>query len=329
MVWHTFFDHNGDAAPMDVVLAVVAMVVSIALLDKGADWLVDGATSLAMLARVTPMLIGLTVVAIGTSLPELGVSTVASIEGDAGISLGNVVGSNIANILLVLGMAATLNPIRMGDQPITKESGLIILSALLLMALAVGGGVGRLDGVVLLVAFGVILVYLVQDAKRRAPDVGVELHGHKAPTSLALTIGGLAAVLVGSLVLVRSAVAIAEALSIPSVIIGLTVVAVGTSIPELATSVKAAAKRTSDIAVGNVVGSNISNTLLIVGVAAAILPIPVDGSLWKDLGIMLGVSLLLLPLLKKGAIITRRMGVLMLASYVVYMAYLAMTGGAR
>ncbi len=309
---------------VEVIIALAALVVALALLNKGADWLVEGASSLATIARVSPLIIGLTIVAFGTSLPELSVSVTASLEGDAGISVGNVVGSNIANILLILGLSALVRPVTTSVEVSTRDSLVMVASAVLLVVLSADGGIGRLDAAILLVAFTAYMVHFAKEARKQheeGRDLPVPEGTEGKGISSVKTVGGLVVVLLSSVVLVITAIFIAEEVNVPTEIIGLSIVAVGTSVPELATSVVAAREGHSDISIGNVVGSNIFNTLLVLGVAAAIRGLAVESFMWIDVAIMVGVSAMMVPVLRCGMTISRREGAAMLAGYALYMAY--------
>jgi cation:H+ antiporter len=308
---------------VEVLLALAGVALGLVLLNKGADWMVEGSSALATIARVSPLLIGLTIVAFGTSLPELSVSVTASLEGDAGISLGNVVGSNIANVLLVLGIAALLRPFDVSLEVVNRQAVLMAASAVLVLLVALDGEVSRLDALVLMVAFSLWLGHFIRDARRAAREAGgASDPEHRAPVATVKTVGGLVIVLVSAAVLVRSAIDLAGGLGVPTELLGLTVVAVGTSVPELVTSVKAARSGESDLSVGNVLGSNIFNGLCILGVAAAIHPLATGEDVTLDLVLMVAVSLVLVPMLWTGRVLSRREGAVMLAAYAAYVTYL-------
>jgi cation:H+ antiporter len=314
---------------VEVLLALAALIVSLVLLNKGADWLVEGASSLATIARVSPLIIGLTIVAFGTSLPELSVSVTASLEGDAGISVGNVVGSNIANILLILGISTIVSPVACSSRFRTRDSLAMLASAVLLVVLSADGGLGRVDAAILLLAFSAYMVHFTWQAKQQreeARHLPVPEDTEGRGVSSVKTVGGLVLVLVSSVVLVTTASFIAREVNVPTEIIGLSIVAIGTSIPELATSVVAAREGKADISIGNVVGSNIFNTLLVLGAAAAIRGLAVESFMWLDMAIMLGVSAAMIPVLRSGLRLGRREGVVMLAGYALYMAYVLTYG---
>jgi cation:H+ antiporter len=319
-----------EASP--TVYLALAFVLSIAgffFLWKGADWLVEGAASIALAAKVSTIVVGITVVAFGTSLPEMAVSLAASVKGEPEITLGNVIGSNIANILLVLGLAAVIKPLKVERKVVTRDTMLVLGSGVLILLLSLTGSLTRVHGLILLAAFVGYLAYYVRDAIRhkRHEDIGVEdFHPQK---SVVMLVGGIICILVGSDILVESAVYIAESFGISPAIIGLTMIAVGTSLPELATSAVASKKGESDISIGNVLGSNVFNGLLVLGLAAFLFvgSIPVDPEFLWDLALMTVVCLFLVPTLWTGHTLTRQEGAFMLVIYVVYIASLAYRQG--
>lgn len=284
------------------MLAYVLMPVGFVLVIKGADWFVNAASALARRLGVSDLAIGLTVVAFGTSLPELAVNVTASIQGDAGITLGNIVGSNIANILLILGVSGLVFPLAVTKGTTWKEIPLSLLAAVLVGILAndclIDAGpasiLARIDGLVLLCFFAIFLYYSVTIARRVE---GIDTALPAEPSGLrrtALLMGaGFVALIVGSKWVVDGAVKLALSLGVSETAVGLTIVAVGTSLPELATSAVAAYRKNPDIAVGNVVGSNIFNIFFILGVSALIRPIPFAPRTNIDIGVLLLASSLL------------------------------------
>ena len=284
------------------MLAYVLMVVGFVLVIKGADLFVQGASSLARRFHVSDLAIGLTVVAFGTSLPELAVNVTASVQGNVGITIGNIIGSNIANILLILGIAGLIFPLMVTHGTVWKEIPLSLLAALLVVILAndrfidgaASSGLTRIDGLVLLCFFVIFLYYTATIAR---PVEGTEQHlpetGHTL-TRISLWIGlGFIALLLGSNWVVGGAVQLATALGVRESVVGLTIVAVGTSLPELATSAAAAYRKNADIAVGNVVGSNIFNIFFILGISSLIRPISFEVKANIDVGVLVVASLLL------------------------------------
>jgi cation:H+ antiporter len=316
-------------AGYDVLCNIFLFYASLLLLLKSADFLVDGSSSIAKHFGVSSVIIGITVVAFGTSLPELTVSAIANLAGSTGISLGNVVGSNISNICLVLGLAALLMPIRIDRRVFRFDYPFLLGVSLILMILSMvmlfdppgsGYAIGLVDGIIMLALFSLFLHVQVKgvhpnNRRTRSREARGRLLGH-----LLLTVGGLAGVMVSAGLLVSSSIAIARFFGIPEIIIGLTIVAVGTSLPELATSLMAALKKRFGIAIGNIIGSNIFNILLVVGTASVIRPIRnIDASaVLIDMPVMIGLTLLLMILMKRGLALSRGDGILLLLLYAVY-----------
>jgi cation:H+ antiporter len=315
--------------PVYLALAFVLSIAGFFFLWKGADWLVEGAVSIALAAKVSTIVVGITVVAFGTSLPEMAVSLAASVKGEPEITLGNVIGSNIANILLVLGLAAVIKPLKVERKVVTRDTMLVLGSGVLILLLSLTGSLTRVHGLILLVAFMGYLAYYVRDAINQKRHEDIEVEGFHPLKSVVLIVGGIFCILVGSDILVDSAVFIAEHFGISPAIIGLTMIAVGTSLPELATSAVASKKGESDISIGNVLGSNVFNGLLVLGLAAFLFAgsIPVNQEFLWDLGLMTVVCLFLVPTLWTGHVLTRQEGAFMLVVYVVYIASLAYRQG--
>lgn len=285
----------------------ILLVIGLVLLIKSADWLVDGASSLAGRFKISPLVIGLTIVAFGTSFPELVVNGYASFMGNSGIVLGNVIGSNIANILLILGVAAIIYPLQVQSSTIWKEIPFSFLAAIVAAVMAADVFLNnqaenlltKADGIILLCFFAIFLYYLAslaQSSRAQQDDV---------PVYTNLKTGGLIAVgLVGLFFggkwVVDGAVGLAQLIGMSERVIGLTVVAIGTSLPELVTSVVAALKKQSDISIGNVVGSNIFNLFWILGISAIIKPVPVVTSSLFDIGFLVAISTILFVLIFAG-----------------------------
>lgn len=285
----------------------------------GGEALVRGSVGIARRMAIPSLLIGLTVVGFGTSTPELLVSVDAAWRGVPDIALGNIVGSNIANILLIIGLSALIWPIKVMGATLRRDTAVMMAAALVLVPVFAMGQLGRVSGVILVAGLAAYLIW----AYRQPGDLEAEEVGVPAPASALVStlwvIGGLVALMVGARFLVDGAVNIARGYGISEAFIGLTIVAVGTSLPELATSLIAAFRRQSEIAIGNIVGSNIFNVLGILGVTALIAPIPVASRfLTFDLPVMIAVSLVLTALLLTRPVIGRGIGVAMLAGYVAY-----------
>lgn len=304
------------------------LVGGLVLLFVGAEGLIRGSSNLAIKIGITPLVVGLTVVAFGTSAPELVVSLRAALLGNSSIALGNAVGSNIANIALVIGVAALIRPLKVHAKVIMREIPIMIGISVLLLFLLIDGELGFVDGLIFVIGLIAYLVFNVITArKEKNPEVDEEFkEGLKSklgiPVSTLIMIGGLVLLILGANLFVQSAVAIAKLFNISDAIIGLTIVAVGTSLPELITSIVASYKNEADIAIGNVVGSNIFNILLILGITAIILPISSVGISYVDLGVMMFTAIILFPLSRTGFSISRLEGTFMLAGYIGYIYYL-------
>lgn len=297
----------------------------LALLALGAEGLVRGSTGLALRLGVSTLVVGLTVVAFGTSSPELVLSLEAARAGNSGIALGNVVGSNIANIALVLGLAAVVKPMRVRSELVGREMPMLIAVTGLLSVMLLDGELSRAEGIVLFlgaVAYTVVSFWVARRGERPAVvtefNEALAVTRHSVWLDAAMLTAGLVALISGASALLKGATSVATALGVSQVVIGLTVVALGTSLPELATSVTAARREEADVAFGNVVGSNMLNILAVLGVAAMIHPFEVQGLRTLDVAVLLGGTVLLLPLMWRGSILNRWEGAALLAGYVAY-----------
>jgi cation:H+ antiporter len=320
-------------------MTAVLFCIGLVLLVGGAEVLVRGAARLASAVGVSPLVIGLTVVAFGTSSPELAVSLIATAHGQADIAIGNVVGSNIFNVLFILGVSALVAPLAVSRQLVRLDVPIMIGVSFLLLGMALDGSIGRVDGVLLTVAIAAYTIALIRLSRREqgvapaaasAPAVEVvPRRGAKALLLDAATVlVGLALLVVGSQWLVDGAIVFARRLGVNELVIGLTIIAAGTSLPELATSVLATIRGERDIAVGNVVGSNIYNILAILGVCGLIAPngVPVaPAALTFDIPVMTAVAVACLPIFFSGHTISRWEGSLFLAYYVAYTVYLVLS----
>ncbi len=318
---------------------LIQFTAGLLLLYYGAGWLVRGASTLARSLGLTPMVIGLTVVAFGTSMPELVVSLVSAVKGKSMIALGNVVGSNICNIALVLGLTAVIQPVTTSRIVINRDIPLMLAASAYLLLLSFNSFIGRVEGVTLFCGIVAYAWFNYKVAIRidrtmpvvagAGPHVSPPAAGQRHKTWLqGLTIaGGTAAVVAGADLLVDAAVSIMSALGVDEKFVGLTVVALGTSVPELATSIVAAAKKEMDISLGNLVGSNVFNILGVVGATAMINPIAIsDGfigsGLMVDYLVMMAISALPWVLMKQDLTITRRKGLILLGCYAAYVCFL-------
>lgn len=306
------------------MLSFIMLVFGFVLLVWGADKFVAGASALARRLGVSPLLVGLTIVAFGTSAPELAVSLTAALQGANEIAVGNVVGSNIFNMLMVAGLSAVVCPLVM-DRTLLRRDWPISLAAavLLLVFIAPDLTISRIEGVILLAAFAVVLGTQIRAALKNRDTLEVEEDEVAMPP---IMIGvnivlGLACIIIGGQLAVNGATGIARMFGLSETLIGLTIVAIGTSLPELVTSLVAARKGQNEIAMGNVIGSNIFNLLLILGVSATITPIPVQATSIIDALVLIGISIVFYLPARRGKL-GRAPGVVMALTYVVYTAYL-------
>ena len=322
-----------------MTLNVVLFIIGLVLLYFGADWLVRGSSSLAQSIGLKPLVIGLTVVAFGTSAPELVISVVSSLKDKSMIAVGNVIGSNICNIALVLGMASLIQPIRSCQSVIRRDIPIMLAISLYLFLISLNSKIGRLEGATL---FGGIILYtyynyyiaikesrqgLTDESQYLESTVGKIGYIPSRTRQILWIVGGIAGVIIGAEILIDSAVAIMKVFGVNDKFIGLTIVAFGTSLPELATSVVAALRKEMDISIGNLVGSNVFNILSVLGAASLVRPIPISGGfiesgLFIDYLVMMLISFMPWLMMRKTCSMTRRDGGILLSCYVVYIIYL-------
>jgi len=321
---------------MALIKSIIILIIGFALLMKGADYFVEGSSSVAKQLHVPSMIIGMTIVAMGTSLPECAVSVTASLTGNNSLAVSNVVGSNIFNLMVVCGACALFAPLTIKKDTLKKEFPLSIICAVLLMVLGyVGMLLGHLDGGVFLLIFAAYLIWMIGSAKKaRAAHKESQMmleEGELVDEEIQILplwkcalfiVGGMIAIKFGGDFVVDSASALASAFGLSQTLIGLTIVAMGTSLPELVTSIVAARKNEVDMALGNVIGSNIFNILLVLGVAAAISPVKFLTDNIIDTVVLIAMSLVVLVFAWTSKMIDRREGATMLGMYAVYMAYI-------
>lgn len=319
------------------MLTIILFIIGFVFLIKGADWLVDGAAALAKRFRVPDLLVGLTVVAFGTSLPELFVNIFASFSGSADLAIGNVVGSNITNILLILGVAGLIYPLSVRGTTIYREIPFSLLAVVLLGVLAndrlldgsSGDILSRTDGIVFFIFFMFFMYYVFGVARQfKGLDDLLPAGAQKPLRSLGQIIAGMVGLGLGGKWIVDGAIYLSQLFGASESFIGLTVVALGTSLPELATSAIAATKKNADIAVGNVVGSNIFNVFFVLGISAMIKPLPIQTSANVDIGVVIAATLVLFAtnFFGKKRILERREAAVLLTGYVAYMVFLVLRG---
>lgn len=313
-------------------MAYILLIVGFAFLIKGADLFVDGSSNIAKLLRVPTILIGLTIVAFGTSSPEATVSIIAALEGSADVSLGNVVGSNIFNITLVVGVAAFLYPLKVESETIRKEIPFTLLASVALLILmsdiALQGLSSNLltrsDGFIFLLFLSIFMYYVIEIGLKSRKDTA----GEPVPEDLRwgknilITILGLAAIIFGGDLVVDNGTKIAYSLGMSETLVGLTIIAIGTSLPELVTSISAALKKESEIALGNIVGSNIFNILFVLGASATISPLPVNDKMFIDVTLMIVLTIILLVFSRTGFKVGKREGLVLVTAYIIYLVYI-------
>lgn len=313
-------------------MAYILLIVGFALLIKGADLFVDGSSNIAKLLRVPSILIGLTIVAFGTSSPEATVSIIAALEGSADVALGNVVGSNIFNITLVVGVAAFLYPLRVESETIRKEIPFTLLASAALLILMSdiflqgfnSNLLTRSDGFIFLLFLSIFMYYIIELGLKSRKDTAGEPvpENIKWGKNIVITGLGLAAIIFGGNLVVKNGTEIAYALGMSETLVGLTIIAIGTSLPELVTSISAALKKESEIALGNIVGSNIFNILFVLGASATISPLAVNNKMFIDVILMIALTLVLMVFSRTSFKIGKREGAVLVVAYIIYMAYI-------
>lgn len=307
------------------IWAVIKLLAGFVLLFFGGDWLVEGGVALARRFRISPLVIGMTIVAFGTSAPELLVSLISAIKGSAGIAIGNVVGSNIANIGLILGLTALICPIETDNSKVIRHGSIMIVASLLLIVFALNSGITRIEGLILFACLILFTTISVRKGRTQQQETDIDDLEGKPMTVLAaigLIVLSCAMLAFGADILVDGATTVASALGVSDKVIGLTIVALGTSLPELAASVAAAFKKQMDISIGNIIGSNIFNILCVLGVSTSIKPISLEFQDYvSDFIWMMGFSVFIIiftTMRKKKGRLGRTAGILFLLAYAVY-----------
>ena len=313
----------------ELLLISLYITGGLALLYFGADWLVKGAITLALYLGLSPLIVGLTVVALGTSIPEALVSVQAAIGQQGGIAVGNVVGSNILNIALILGLSALINPLKIDSHIVKADVPLLTGATFMLVVLLEDFHISRMEGAFLLLCIAGYVIGNIMTVKKTTPEEN-EIEGMEAPVDsgktfwrdVALLIVGIITLGFGSNFLVKGAVDLARIWGLSEALIGLTIVSIGTGTPELATALMAAYRKSADLAIGNAVGSNLFNIMFVLGLAGLVAPLDAKGINSSDLYVMLAVTILLLPTVWTGRVLDRKEGFLFLAIYIGYLYYL-------
>lgn len=304
-----------------MLINIVLLVMGIVVVLKGADWLTDGAVNIASRFGVSQMVIGLTIVAMGTSMPELCVSMVSALKGTPDLAVGNVVGSNTLNTLLIVGCSALVAPIMVKRSSVHRDIPFAVLASLLMLIFCLDGGIGRLDAALLFILFAVFMFVTVKYGKNEGTETKTTEMAPLGKAALLLVVG-LVCLILGSNLFVDNASFVASTLGVSDAVIGLTIVAGGTSLPELATSMVSAKKGNSDIAIGNVIGSNVFNILMIIGVTGLVKPMHIKGITSLDLIVMLASMLLLWFFCRTTYKVKRWEGAVLAISYIAYIAWL-------
>ena len=308
-----------------IIIQVVLLLVGFLFLIKGSDFFVDGASSIASILRVPTIIVGLTIVAFGTSAPEAAVSITSSLTGSNAMAVSNVIGSNLFNMLVVIGVAALLSNLLMEKKVLQKDLPFLVgITILFVVFIFIGGDITNIEGIILLVILIAYIFFLIRDARKSSESNVVEKPKLSLPKSIIFMIVGLAGIVLGGDLVVDSASAIALALGMSETLVGLTIVAIGTSLPELVTSITALKKGENQLVIGNVIGSNIFNILFVLGASSAISALPVNRGMMIDVVFMLGVTILCFIFGKTQDKYDKKEGIILLLLFVAYMAFAIM-----
>ena len=308
-----------------IIIQVVLLLVGFVFLIKGSDFFVDGASSIAAILKIPTIIVGLTIVAFGTSAPEAAVSITSSLTGSNAMAVSNVIGSNLFNMLMVIGVAALLGDLLMEKSVLENDLPFLVGITLLLTAfIVIGWNISVVEGIILLIILAAYVIYLIRSAGQSGAANYVEKPKLTTPKSILFIIVGLAGIILGGDMVVNSASSIAMALGMSETLVGLTIVAIGTSLPELVTSITALRKGENQLVIGNVVGSNIFNILFVLGASSAISQIPLDPSMLIDVLLMVGVTILCFIFGKTQEKYDKKEGIILVALFIAYMAFAIM-----
>ena len=307
---------------LGIIIQVVLLLVGFVFLIKGSDFFVDGASSIASILKVPTIIIGLTIVAFGTSAPEAAVSITSSLTGSNAMAVSNVIGSNMFNLLVVIGIAALLSDLVMEKSVLNKDMPfLVIITALVGVLIFIGGGISSIEGIILVLILIGYVIYLIRDATKMGTTNYVEKPKLSLSKSIIFIIVGLAGIIIGGDLVVDSASAIAIAVGMSETLVGLTIVAIGTSLPELVTSITALKKGENQLVIGNVIGSNIFNILFVLGASSAISALPINSTMLIDTIIMIAVTLLCFIFGKTQEKYDKKEGIILIVLFIAYMAF--------
>lgn len=307
---------------ISIIIQVVLLVVGFVLLIKGADFFVDGASNVASILKIPTLIVGLTIVAFGTSAPEAAVSITSSLSGSNALALSNVIGSNLFNMLLIIGLCALLNELKIGKNVLNLDLPfLVILTGILTAFILLGWNISRLEGIILIILIIAYVSYLVYNARKSKESQAVEKPKMSLLKSIIYIVCGVAGIIIGADLVVDSASYIAMAFGMSETLVGLTIVAIGTSLPELVTSLTALKKDENQLIIGNVIGSNIFNISMVLGASSAISPIAINPNMIVDIVLMLGVTILFFIFGKTQDKYDKKEGFVLVALFVAYMAF--------
>ena len=305
-----------------IIIQVILLIIGFVFLIKGSDFFVDGASSVASLLKIPTIIVGLTIVAFGTSAPEAAVSITSSLTGSNAMAVSNVIGSNLFNILMVIGVSALLGDLLMEKDVLNKDLPFLIgITILLSIFIFIGWNITNIEGIVLLVLLIAYVVYLIRNARKSSDANAVEKPKLSLPKSIVFIIVGLAGIILGGDLVVNSASSIAMALGMSETLVGLTIVAIGTSLPELVTSLTALKKGENQLVIGNVIGSNIFNILFVLGASSAISAIPLNSSMIIDVVFMILVTILCFIFGKTQEKYDKKEGIILVLLFIAYMAF--------
>ena len=306
----------------NIIIQVVLLIVGFVLLIKGSDFFVDGASSVASILKIPSLIVGLTIVAFGTSAPEAAVSITSSLSGSNALALSNVIGSNLFNMLLIIGLCAILSELKISKKVLNLDLPfLVILTGILTAFILIGWNISRVEGIILLILIIAYIAYLIYNAQKSKESQIVEKPKISPLKSIIYIVCGIAGIIIGADFVVDSASYIAMAFGMSETLIGLTIVAIGTSLPELATSLTALKKGENQLVIGNVIGSNIFNISFVLGASSAISPIAINPNMQTDIILMLGVTILFFIFGKTQDKYDKKEGFILLALFIAYMAF--------
>lgn len=310
---------------IDLIIQIILLIVGFVFLIKGADYFVSGSSSVAALLKIPTIIVGLTIVAIGTSAPEAAVSITAAVNGNNAMAVSNIIGSNLFNLLFIIGLCAMLKELDIGRQMLEKDYPFLIVATVAIVAfILIGWNILRIEGIVLLILFAVYLFYLVYSAKKSKEGQYVEKPKLTLPKSIVYMIVGLVGIVLGGELVVNNASSIAITFGMSETLVGLTIVSIGTSLPEVATSLTALKRKENELVIGNVIGSNLFNIIFVLALSATISPITLQSNILVDLCLMLFITVLTYIFARTQNKFDKKEGILLLVIFIIYMAFVIM-----